>query len=213
MNHHTSAVRAGRIGLLLVLALSVLSACGSDDPDAPADAAREASVRTYVGRAEGTDAFVAAVVDGSRVLAYLCDGMPGTPVGTAPTLQAWFNGTSDGREVNVEQEGSRLHVDLRGDTMTGVVTLAGGRRLEVSGRAVDGEAGLYRAEATGDQGKAVAGWILSADGEQRGGVGGSGSLSTLSGTTLLNTTQLTFSFQSLATSRISKVGITPIPIP
>ena len=36
---------------------------------------------------------------------------------------------------------------------------------------------------------------------------------TTSGTTLLRASQPTFTFEGLATSRISKVGITPIPIP
>jgi len=83
----------------------------------------------------------------------------------------------------------------------------------VAGGSVEGEAGLYRAEATGAGAMAVDGWILDAEGEQRGGFGGDGSLPKLSGTRTLNLTQPTFSLQGLATARIAKVGITPIPIP
>jgi hypothetical protein len=79
---------------------------------------------------------------------------------------------------------------------------------------VDGDAGLYRAEAAGAQGKAVAGWILAADGQQRGGVGvESGGTTKISGVRVLTLSQPTFSLQGLATARIAKVGITPIPIP
>ena len=190
----------------------VLVACGggSDDGAGPAPAA---SVRTYVGTAQGTAAFVAVVVDGSRALAYVCDGVPGDPVGTAPTVQAWFNGSSDGTAVNVTQAAGQLQLRLTDGDMTGTLTLAGGRALPVSGRVVAGDAGLYRAEAAGTGAKAVAGWILAADGQQRGGVGGEGSLPPLSGVKVLSLSQPTFSLQGLASARIAKVGITPIPIP
>jgi hypothetical protein len=64
--------------------------------------------------------------------------------------------------------------------MTGMVSLTDGRELPVTGRAAAGEAGLYRAEVTGSDSKAVAGWILAADGQQRGGIDGEGSFTKLS---------------------------------
>jgi hypothetical protein len=193
-------------------ALLLLVACGggSDDTAGPAPAA---TTRSYVGSAQGTAAFVAVVVDGSRALAYVCDGVPGEPVGTAPSVQAWFNGQSDGTAVNVTQAAGQLQLRLTDTDMTGTLTLADGRVMQVSGRTVTGDAGLYRAEATGSGSKAVAGWILAPDGQQRGGVGGEGSLPKLSGTKVLTLSQPTFSLQGLATARIAKVGITPIPIP
>ena len=206
--------RRGRILLVVgaaAVALLGLTGCGSGDPEESAPPPAAATSRSYVGRAAGSEALVAVVTDGARVLAYVCDGMPGAPSGTAPTIQAWFNGPSDGISVDVTQPAGRLQLELTDAAMTGTVTLAGGRTLAVNGRAATGDAGLYRAETPGPGGApAVAGWILAADGTQRGGVGGS---LTTSGTTLLNTSQLSFSFQSLATARISRVGITPIPIP
>jgi hypothetical protein len=156
---------------------------------------------------------VAVVVDGSRALAYVCDGVPGEPVGTVPTVQAWFNGPSDGGAVDVQQPGGRLQLQLTDTDMTGTLTLPDGRNVAVTGRAVAGDAGLYRAEAAGSGGKALAGWILAADGQQRGGVGGDGSVAKISGSRVLNLSQPTFTLQGLATARIAKVGITPIPIP
>jgi hypothetical protein len=195
------------------LALLLLVACGGDSDDKSAQPAPAATTRTYVGSAQGTAAFVAVVVDGSRALAYVCDGVPGDPVGTAPTVQAWFNGQSDGTTVNVTQAAGQLQLKLTDTDMSGTLTLADGRAMQVTGRTVTGDAGLYRAEATGSGAKAVAGWILAADGQQRGGVGGEGSLPKLSATRTLTLSQPTFTLQGLATARIAKVGITPIPIP
>ncbi len=90
-------------------------------------------MRSYVGTAEGTGAFVSVVVDGSRALAYVCDGVPADPVGTPPTIQAWFNGPSDGRTVDVQQPAGRLQLQLTGTEMSGTLTLTDGRQLPVEG--------------------------------------------------------------------------------
>ena len=212
MNTLTLARRAVASSLMGV-ALMVLAGCSSGGSDDTANPSPAAATRTYVGMAQGTAAFVAVVVDGSRALAYICDGVPANPVGTPPTVQVWFNGSSDGSVVNVKQPGGQLQLRLTETEMTGTVTLSDGREVPVTGRAVAGDAGLYRAEATGSDAKAVAGWILAPDGQQRGGVGGEGSLAKLSGTRVLDLAQPSFSLQGLATARIAKVGITPIPIP
>lgn len=206
--------RAGKTvtSSLMGIALVVLSACGGGGSDEATDST-PAAARTYVGTAQGTAAFVAVAFDGSRVLAYVCDGVPAEPAGTSPTIQAWFNASSDGAVVNATQPAGQLQLRFTDTEMTGTLTLADGRALGVTGRTVAGDAGLYRAEATGSGARAVAGWILAADGQQRGGVGGEGSLAKLSGTKVLTLSQPTFSLQGLATARIAKVGITPIPIP
>lgn len=206
-------VRRAVTAPLVVLALAVLAGCGSDRSDESSGASPGAAPRTYVGTAQGTAAFVAVVVDGTRALAYVCDGVPANPVGTVPSVQAWFNVPSDGKTVNVKQPDAQLQLRLTDADMTGTVTLADGRQVPVTGRVVAGDAGLYRAEAEGSGSKAVAGWILAADGQQRGGVGGEGSFTKLSGTRVLDLAQPTFNLQGLATARIAKVGITPIPIP
>jgi hypothetical protein len=211
MNKITRA-RKTATSSLMGIALVVLAACGGGS-EKTADPAPAAAARTYVGTAQGTAAFVAVVFDGSRVLAYVCDGVPGEPAGTASTIQAWFNASSDGTVVHATQPAGQLQLRLTQTDITGTLTLADGRALAVTGRTVAGDAGLYRADATGSGAKAVAGWILAADGQQRGGVGGEGSLAKLSGTKVLTLSQPTFTLQGLATARIAKVGITPIPIP
>jgi len=64
-------------------------------------------------------------------------------------------------------------------------------------RAESADAGLYRAETAGADGPAVAGWILAADGQQRGGVGvDSGSTTKTPGVRVLTLAQPTFSVQA-----------------
>lgn len=215
MNHTRSTTsRPVGIALSLMAAILLATGCGSGSPQATPDTTPAAVTRSYVGTATGTSALVAVVVDGSRVLAYACDGVPAETVGTVPTVQAWWNGTSDGRTVDVQQPAGRLRLQLTDTDMTGTLTLADGRGLPVTGTVVSADAGLYRAEAAGAGSKAVAGWILAANGEQRGGLGTeTGGTFKPSGTKTLVLSQPSISFQGLATARIAKVGITPIPIP
>lgn len=210
-----TGMRTRRVGAALVaLAAALLAGCSSDGSDDKAGRPPPPR-RTYVGIAQGTSALVAVAVDGSRVLAYVCDGLPGEPLGTTPSIQAWFNARTDGRSVDLEQAGHRLQVELTDTTVSGTLTLADGRRISLSGQSVEGDAGLYRADPTGDGTKGVAGWILTADGEQRGGLmlEGGGGVGKSSGVQRLNLSQPTFTGQGLAAARIAKVGITPIPIP
>jgi len=204
MNFHLARPGAVAAGLLL----SVAFACNSGGSATPP------ASHTYVGTVKGTAALVAVVVDGSRVEAYVCDGVPADPVGTSPTLQAWWNGTSDGHTIDVSQAAGRLRLQLTDADMTGTLSLADGRVFDVAGHVTANDAGLYRAEAASGSTKAVAGWILATNGEQRGGFGTESGLTTRSlGTRVLNLTQLTFDLQGVGTARIAKVGITPIPIP
>ncbi len=208
-------VRRTAAALLAVVGIAMV-ACDSSESNETTARSTSEKVRSYVGSAQGTDAFVSVVFDGARALAYVCDGVPGDPTGTAPTIQAWFNGSSDGTTVDVQEPAGRLQLQLTDSNMAGTLTLPDGRRVSVSGRSVDasGDAGLYRAEASGDGGTAVGGWILATDGQQRGGVGmDKGGTTTISGVRMLSLSQPTFSPQGLASARIARVGITPIPIP
>jgi len=202
---------------LIVLAATgaLLAGCSNNEAPstlpqttvAPAPGTTTATTsKTYVGTVSGTDAFVSVVVDGSRAMGYVCDGVPGTSP-TPPTIQVWFNGPSDGTTVDVSQPAGRLQLDLTATSMTGTLTLADGRTATVNGTAVTGDAGLYRAASGG----AVAGWILTPNAEQRGGFGldGGGGV----GLPALTLTQTTINFRNLSNTRIAKVGITPIPIP
>ena len=127
--------------------------------------------------------------------------------GTVPTIQEWFNGPSDGKTVDLTQPVGRLQLQLTDSAMTGTLTLADGRSAPVTGTAVTGDAGLYRAES----GDALAGWILAAKGDQRGAVrvegGGGLGIPKLKP----NQTTITITSTKLSNARIGQVGITPIP--
>lgn len=214
MNENSQVRRSSLVAVLVVLAVGLLAGCGTSESNGTSAPPTATTTRTYVGTAGGTEAFVSVVLDGSRALAYICDGVPADPSGSPPTIQGWFNAPSDGGVVDAQQPLGHLQLQFAGSDMSGTLTLTDGRILSLGGRMVEGDGGLYRAEAAGPEGEAVAGWILAADGQQRGGVGvQSGGTTKISGAPVLTLAQPTFSVQGLATARIAKVGITPIPIP
>ncbi len=171
--------------VLLCFAAGALAACGDDDATATsADAAT-----TYVGAVPGTPAYVAIAVRGTRVRAYVCDSRE---------LATWFDGTvADGSAALTAADGKRLELTLADRRATGRVTLAPGRTSAFAAVPAEGRAGLYR----GVHKRSVAGWIVLADGTQRGGVGsGPG---TFGAAPALNA-------KAIGDGR---VAITPIPIP
>lgn len=214
MDTHNATHRRTTVALLMAVGIAASVGCSSSEPTGTAARTLSAGTHTYVGAVAGTGALMGVVVDGSRVLAYACDGMPADPVGTTPTVETWFNGTSSGGIVDVKQPNGRLQLQLTDTTMQGTLTLADGRDLRVTGGSVTGAAGLYRAEGTVNGARVLAGWIVAADGQQRGGFGTEvDGTRKLAGTKLLNLSQLTVNLQGLVTARVDKVGITPIPIP
>lgn len=167
----SSLRRCGRSGLALLFTMLVIatpSACDSSRDRPSGDSPISGS---YVGTAEGTGAYIAIVVGGTRATAYLCDGIPGEG-GNPPTIQAWFTGTLDGHTANLTTSGKRLQVQFAESTFTGRVNLGDGRDLRVSGNLAHGDAGLYRAESREGTPEGVAGWIVAADGTQWGGTTG-----------------------------------------
>ena len=197
-------------GLLLVVLVAVLAACGTSAPPSAATSAAAPSngavvTRSYVGTVPGTSGFVSVVADGTRAMAYLCDGVPGS--GKPPTFQAWLSGASDGTTVDLTQPSGRLQLQLTESAFTGTFTPTGRSSIPLTGNVVSGDAGLYRAEGGGT----LAGWILAANGEQRGAArdtSGSGFA-----VPRLQPNQTTISFQTLSNAKIGQVGITLIPIP
>lgn len=166
---------------------------------------------------------LAVVVDGARALAYVCDGIPAENSGTPPSIAAWFNVPSDGRTVQAAAPAGTLSLALTDTTVTGTLAMPDGRVLQVDGSTVDGTAGLYRGESTSGP-KALAGWVVAADGTQRGSVrfdpggglgfdpGGGLGLDPGGGIRPLDTRVRSLQLGRTSVS-VSKVGITPIPIP
>ena len=158
-----SAARRAAAGLALLG--SLLAACGYDgDDDGRAQPATAAA--SFTGELSGGDAFVGAVVnrDEDAVLAYVCDGK---------AVAAWFKGKlEDGGGVALTSaDGARLTGRIDGGTLAGTVVLPGGASpLAFSAGSVESPAGLYRARGQVRGEPAVGGWIVLADGRQRGGI-------------------------------------------
>ena len=135
----------------------VLCACTSSSEDA--------GPRSVVGRATGSEVFVAIVTDGAELFAYACDG---TPMGTTET--SWFVGQLDGDAFTASNPaGSQLDGAFGDDGAEGTLTdLAGTERAFTASVATDAS-GLYFGERGEDAEEIWGGWIVIGD-EQRGAV-------------------------------------------
>lgn len=162
------------LAALFTVALGLLLAgCGAS-ANAPQDqqpAYDEPSKHTgnYAGKVEGTDAFVAVVVDrNDKVLAYLCDGKEGE----SATLAEWFTGAvADDGSLDLRSEGgAHLVANVSGEAAEGSVTLPDGEERAFAASPVEAPAGLYRAEETVEGEEYVGGWIELANEEERGAV-------------------------------------------
>ncbi|MCI0397049.1 MAG: hypothetical protein L0322_19195 [Chloroflexi bacterium] len=148
-------IRIGYILILLaigpVLALGLASCAGG---------AAEFPAGSFVGRVDGSELFVAITTDEEgNVLAYACDNQ----------ADSWFRGTVAGDTIDLtSQDGARLQATLGEETASGTFTPAGGQPLTFNATPATGNAGLYRAEGQADGDDHVAGWIVLANGEQRG---------------------------------------------
>lgn len=144
--------KEGIIGLVVVLAMAALAACGGG-------AAPKST--HYVGKVEGTDAYIGIARNGAGVTAYVCDGQ---------SVATWFKGKAngDGSIDLTSADGSKLQGTLSGDTFSGSFTPAGGAAQAYTASKASGDAGLYRLEETADGGTVVGGWVVLADGSLRG---------------------------------------------
>jgi hypothetical protein len=124
---------------------------------------------SFVGRIDQSEAFVAIVVTGDDVMAYVCDGN---------NLARWFKGTRQGATVDLRGEGGeRLTANLgpapaNGSLRqsAGTFTAANGQALRFNSTATTGldKGGLYRGTGNVDGADAVLGVIVLPNGEFRG---------------------------------------------
>lgn len=198
----------------------VLAGCGDDagSGDSPTQANQATALKgTFVGEVDGTDAYVALISDGTRVLGYLCD---------SKKLSRWIDVAPirDGAASLSSRAGDDLGEAMISDgRVSGTVTIDGEQHAFRAERA-SGEAGLYRAaridqeDGKLSEGEVEAGWIVLADGTQRGAtnVGTTSTVLVKSAPTLTlssTTVNLNISGTSLKTAYNELRGITPIPIP
>lgn len=169
--------RAGRLAVAIAIGTGAfgLAACGDDygsddgDDDTGSDVTEPAGDAELpvelVGEVEGGEAFVAIVAgEDGEVTAYVCDGEEGEMAATGD----WFTGEVDGAELSLQAEsGATLEAELTDDGATGTYTSADGTTQALTAEPAEGDAGLYR----GEDGDVVAGFIVSNDGDDRGGIG------------------------------------------
>ena len=174
----TTIRRAGRLTVAIAIGTGALglAACGDDyggddsDDDTGSGQVTEPGTAAelpveLVGEVEGGEAFVAIVAGGDgEVTAYVCDGEEGDMAASGD----WFTGEVDGAELSLQAEsGATLEAELTDEGATGTYTSADGTTQDLSAEPAEGEAGLYR----GEDGDVVAGFIVSNDGDDRGGIG------------------------------------------
>lgn len=164
-------ILAPAVGLIVVVGAA---ACGSDSKpkaakqDGPpqfqpakADIERAKNRQTFVGRVDGTDAYVALDVTPDRpVRAYVCD---------SKQIKQWFSGALSGDTLQADADAGAgsLSAARYGDTFTGTVQLAGTSHTLTAARS-QYPAGLYLAGTRSDQGDIRGAWIVLADGSRQG---------------------------------------------
>lgn len=133
-------------------------------PAAASSRSNAASETGYVGTVSGTHAFVAVVVRGSRVTAYVCDSRK---------LAQWFKGTAPARKSTLTSSGGYvLRIAIGHGRATGSLRFPGTAGVvHRFAAARDAKpAGLYRGVKTVAGRRYLGGWIILPDGRQRGEV-------------------------------------------
>lgn len=154
----------------MTLALGMFAigaACGTTSSTSPVAGSVPGSgpttptVRTYVGKVEGTDAYVAVLADGAdEVVVYLCDGEQVVRyLGGAIEGGALWAG--DGRGTTAEAATAEM-------TVRGSITLADGSTHGFAADRATGDAGFWWKDDPIPGGASAGGWIRLADGTWRG---------------------------------------------
>jgi hypothetical protein len=142
-----------RIGVVAVM----MSGCAQADEDVHA--------RSYVAQVGERETFVAVVIDDVSFAAYVCDGV---------ATWGWVEGELDGVHGMSDSDHSvqAIAIEVGAEDLEGTVTFENGEVASFTATLAEGDAGLYRAEEPLDDQTLLGGWIVLADGRQRGGIAG-----------------------------------------
>jgi hypothetical protein len=128
--------------LVVALLLTALMGCGDDDDDGD-DADRKAKLvtGTFVGKAQGSDAFVSVVAappakgqDKRAVTVFVCD---------ARRVCDWFSGSASGNDFTATAKGGEAGATLTADAATGRVELPDGGAMRYRAGSATAAAGVY----------------------------------------------------------------------
>ncbi len=116
----------------------------SDDPQAD---------QTYIGSVEGSQAYIAFVIQGDTAVVYICDG---------DKLSEWISGkVADSQLEFASEKGTQLKANITADSVAGTLTLPDGQPLAFSASpAVEGQTGLYRYQGDENGVTYTTGWIV-----------------------------------------------------
>lgn len=149
----------------------------------------------FVGKVEGTDAFIGIRKRADAVTAYVCD---------SKELAVWMDGKVSGDAVTAAKGQASLTGTLAsgGKQITGSVRLPDATTHTFSADLAASPAGLYEAFAPDDGGTIRAGWVVLASGEQRGNA--------KTGTIVRPVSQLS---ESTLTAALGRLQVPVIPPP
>ena len=177
---NTMAQRTAALGLVAIVALT---ACGDSSNDVdrgpelsdetiakfnelpPSLQALIATTRpapiSFVGSVDDTKIYVGVTTSGGIAQVYLCDGQE---------IAIWLLGTADDSGVNASDEAASVTASISGASLAGTVTVDAVSHSFVADRA-EYPADLWESLTVGADGQLVrGGWIVLADGTQRGAV-------------------------------------------
>jgi hypothetical protein len=127
----------------ILLMLAAVAGCGGDGDDREGVKKVKALEGTFVGKAEGEDAFVAVVASPAargeerrELTVYACD---------AKRLCEWFSGSGAGNSfrVGAERGDGEARGELTRKTATGTIELSDGKTLRYEAERATAAAGLY----------------------------------------------------------------------
>lgn len=160
------------IGIASLVALLGI-ACGGGGSDGGGG-----GTNTWVGKVEGSDAYIAMLIEGTARYVYVTDGKEMSllfrgNIGETDELSYFTLRDDQNRVINVQAPTGRV--------FKGLLTVSEGRHLPFTAAPATEEAGLYRAKAGSGESR----WIVLEDGSFRGatddGDGTLQSLTTLGG--------------------------------
>ncbi len=206
----------------VLAAAAALAGCGGSGDDGstsgPAQAQSPVAAKgTFVGKVDGSDAYIALVSDTKRVLGYVCD---------SKRVSGWFDVAAiRGGTATLSSRGGKPlgQATFSADGARGELTIAGARR-SFSATPASADAGLYRAahvqrrDGTLGKGEIEVGWVVLPDGTQRGGLntGTTGAVLVKPAPRLdLGAANISVNVagSTVKMALTSIRGITPIPIP
>jgi hypothetical protein len=149
----------------LATASALVVGCGDDDDETTAEATQAQQgprlADQWAGKVEGTDSYISVfTLDDGQTGAYLADGKK---------VAVLALGSLEGGQLSLAAEAGTTVTGSVDGTATGTVLL-NGKEYDFTAQRASGEAGWYRVRKVVDGEQISAGYILLADGTQRGAV-------------------------------------------